>query len=419
MLLENNSFPTDIRPRREAAALLGDGWRVSCISPRPSNTHSWQGVFEGVTVYYFPAPPELGGFLGYLVEYGYATFMMTLLTMWVLVRHGFDVLHVHNPPDTFFWLGALVRLLGKKFIFDHHDLSPEMYDARNENGTGRKDGRPGNPIVRQVLVWCEVLTLRAANLIIATNGSYKQLEIERSGVPEDRIHIVRNGPDLATFHPVAPDPDLRAKAKTLLGYVGIMGPQDGVDYALRALAHLRYTLGREDFFAVFIGKGEMLAELKKLVVELKLEQHVLFTGRIAYADLLRYLSTVDICLGPDPGNPFTTRSTMIKMLEYMALHKPMVAFDLVEHRVSAGEAALYAPANDEAAMAGLIQTLMDDPAQRVRMGEAGYDRIASGLAWPFQAERLLEAYHLLGVHAPQPKPYPQGLRSDLADPKVP
>ena len=412
MLLENNPFPSDIRPRREAAALLQAGWRVSCISPRPTNAKTWREEFEGVQVYYFPAPPELGGFIGYLIEYGYATTIMALLSVWVLLRHGFDVLHVHNPPDTFFWLGAFYRLLGKKFIFDHHDLSPEMYDARNENGTGRKDGTRSNPIVRQVLVWCEVLTCKAANLIIATNGSYKQLEIERSGVPESRIHIVRNGPDPVAFYPVPPDAELRAKAKTLLGYVGIMGPQDGVDYALRALAHLRHTLKRDDFYAVFIGQGEMLTELKKLVVELDIADHVWFTGRIPYADLLRTLSTVDICLGPDPGNPFTSRSTMIKLMEYMAMHKPIVAFDLTEHHVSAGEAALYAPANDEAAFAQCIQTLMDNPAQRQHMGELGYERITNGLAWPFQAQRLLEAYAALGLQeAPT-----QLVRNDLGEP---
>jgi glycosyltransferase involved in cell wall biosynthesis len=272
-----------------------------------------------------------------------------------------------------------------------------MYDARNENGTGRKDGSRGNPLVRQVLAWCEVLTCKAANLIIATNGSYKQLEMERSGISENRIHIVRNGPDPAAFHPVATDAELRTKGKTLLGYVGIMGPQDGVDYALRALAHLRHTLKRDDFYAIFIGKGEMLPELKKQVVELGLADNVRFTGRIPYADLLRYLSSVDICLGPDPGNDFTSRSTMIKMMEYMAMHKPIVAFDLVEHRVSAGDAALYAPANDEAAFAQHVQTLMDDPAQRQHMGELGYARIVNGLAWPFQAQKLLEAYVALGV----------------------
>jgi glycosyltransferase involved in cell wall biosynthesis len=231
--------------------------------------------------------------------------------------------------------------------------------------------------------------------VIATNESYRAIEMARGRVPAERITVVRNGPHLESLHPVEPDAALRQRAGTILGYVGRMGPQDGVDYLLRALYHLVYDLDRRDVFCVIIGKGDMLPELKTLAKELDVEKHVWFTGWIPDEDLIRYLSTADICIDPDPSNPFNDHSTMVKMMEYMALGKPIVAFDLPEHRVTAQAAALYARPNDELDFARQIAALMDDPERRKTMGQQGQERVETELAWSHQEEHLLEAYDAL------------------------
>ncbi len=394
MLLENNPYPQDSRVRREAQALTQAGHRVSVIAQRGRN-QPWQEVVDGVRVYRFPAPPDGNGFLGYLLEYGQALLSMLVLSLWALVREGFDVIHAHNPPDVMVLIAALYKPLGKRFVFDHHDLSPEMYYARFQG--------EGNRLVFQALAFFEKLSCRLADRIIATNRSYKAMEMARSGVPEERITIVRNGPDLERLQPVPPDPELRAKAPTILGYVGDMGFHDGLDYLLRALHRLRYDLGRTDFYAVLIGKGDAWEGLQGLRAELELEEHVWFTGRVSDEDLVRYLSTADICLDPDPKNPFTDRSTMIKMTEYMALSKPIVAFDLTEHRFTAQEAALYAQPNDELDFARKIAQLMDDPEARARMGAFGRRRIETELAWRYSVPKLLQAYETLARPQPQEK----------------
>jgi glycosyltransferase involved in cell wall biosynthesis len=253
-----------------------------------------------------------------------------------------------------------------------------------------RDG--GNRFIYQLLVSFEKLSCRLADRIIATNESYKNIEVERGGVSEDRVTIVRNGPDLDMLSPKAPDLALREKATTILGYVGAMGPQDGVDYLLRAIRHLVFDLDVKDVYCIIIGRGKALPSLQGTKKELSLEPYIRFTGWIPDEDKLRYLATTDICLDPDPSNPFNDRCTMIKMMEYMALGKPIVAFDLPEHRVSADSAALYARPNDELDFAKKIAALINDPSQRQRMGEVGRERIKSGLAWPFQAEKLVHAY---------------------------
>ncbi len=389
MLLENNPYPQDSRVRREAQALTQAGHRVSVIAQRGRN-QPWQEVVDGVRVYRFPRPPDGNGFLGYLLEYGQALVSMLLLSLWALLREGFDVIHAHNPPDVMVLIAALYKPLGKRFVFDHHDLSPEMYYARFQG--------EGSRVVYRALAFFEKLSCRLADHIIATNQSYKAMEMARSQAPEERITIVRNGPDLERLRPTPPDLELRAKAPIILGYVGDMGFHDGLDYLLRALHRLRYDLGRTDFYAVLIGKGDAWEGLQRLRVELELEEHVWFTGRVSDEDLVRYLSTADICLDPDPRNPFTDRSTMIKMTEYMALSKPIVAFDLTEHRFTAQEAALYAQPNDELDFARKIAALMDDPERRARMGAFGRRRIETELAWRYSVPKLLQAYEKL-AHA--------------------
>ncbi len=387
MLLENNPYPGDLRVRREANSLVNAGFQVTVISPGKRSLPRCENV-DGVHVYRFLAPASGDSLMGYLWEYGWSIFSSFYLTIWVFFRRGFDVIHAHNPPDLFVLIALCFRVFGKKFVFDHHDLSPEMYNSRFRNG--------GKPIVYKALVFFEKLSCRFADQIIATNESYKKIEIERSNIPAEKVTIVRNGPDLNRVKLVAPDPELRAKAKTIVGFCGLMGQQDGVDYFLRALDCLVDQLERTEVFAVIIGKGDAVPSLKKLTTKLGLDDHVWFTGRIPDEDMLRYLSTADICVDPDPYDPFNDRSTMIKMMDYMALAKPIVAFDLTEHRASAEDAALYAKHNDEQDFAHHIANLIDNPELREKMGAYGRQRMEEQLAWHHQEENLLQVYANLG-----------------------
>ncbi|RMF34849.1 MAG: glycosyltransferase WbuB [Chloroflexi bacterium] len=383
MLLENASFLYDLRPRREARTLLEAGYHVTVICPcTHGRTHPKQ--VEGARVYCYPAPTHRGGILGYLVEYGYSLVMMLLFTLWVWIREGVDIIHAHNPPDILCLVAALLKPFGKRFIFDHHDLAPELYLTRF--------GRESGDLFYRMLIRFERWSCRLADRVLATNQSYKEIVVKRHGIPASKVFIVRNGPDQMT-HLVEPDPTLRRRAPIIIAYVGAMGPQDGVDYLLRALHHLVVDLHRSDFLCVLMGGGPTLESLQALSRELKLEEHVWFTGWISdRTRLLRYLSTADICVQPDPATPLNEVSTMIKTMEYMALGKPVVAFDLLETRRTGGDALLYAPPNDEYAFARQIVRLMDDPELRRRLGEQGQKRVLTHFTWRHAAANLLQAY---------------------------
>lgn len=383
MLLENYAYPQDGRVRREAVALVAAGYRVAVICPSEPG-QPWHEVVDGVRVYRFPAPPAGQGFLGYVWEYAYAMVASLLLSWLVFWRDGFDVIHAHNPPDTFVFIALCYKLLGRRFVYDHHDLAPEMYYARF--------GGQGKRLVYQALVWLEKLSCLAADHVIATNESYRAVEMQRGGVPGERITIVRNGPDLTRLRSVEPDPRVRRMGTTIIGYAGVIGFQDGVDYLLRALHHLVHDLGRTDFYCVIIGKGDARASLRALAHQLGLDEHVWFTGWVPDADYVRYLCSTDICVDPDPSNPFNDRSTMNKVMEYMALGKPVVAFDLPEHRFSAREAALYVRPNDELELARALAQLMDAPALREAMGALGRRRVEDALDWCHSVPNLLAAY---------------------------
>lgn len=398
MLLENSHYEHDTRVIAEAQTLRANGYKVTVINRR-ADGGKFHEVKDGVHLYTFRMPETSTGFMGYLAEWLYATAAMFVLSLVVLVRRGFDVIHTHNPPDILFLVAGPYKLLGKRFVYDHHDLGPELYDARF--------GGHGKWLVRQMLVAGEKLACRLADHVIATNESYRAVEMERDRVPADRISIVRNGPDLNKFHPVPPDLDLRQRAGTLIGYIGVMGPQDGIDYLLRAVRHLVYDLGQKDVLFVIIGKADNLEDLRDIARELEIEDYVWFTGFVPYGDMLCYLSTIDIGVDPDPSNPFNDRCTMIKMMNYMTMSKPIVAFDLPEHRVTAGDAAVYARPNDELDFARQIAALIADPDRRERMGRVGRQRIERELAWPYQGEQLVKAYETVtakGSRVLNPKP---------------
>ena len=398
-----NQFPRDTRVRNEASALASRGLQVSVIAlGGPGEPR--REIVNGVTVYRLPRltvfkklpDAERSGLVaiankvrvlvGYIVEYSYFTAGCLAVSCYVALKDGFDVVHAHNPPDTLFVVGGFHKLFGKKFVFDHHDLSPELYRSRYTTPSG---------LVSRGLALCEKASVKLADVLIATNESYREIDIQRNGIDPSKVFIVRNGPDLARVRLTEPDAALRSRARVVLGYLGAMNPQDGVDYMLRALHYLRHTLQRSDFHAVVIGDGDSLEELKSLSADLGLADCLTFTGFIPDEEMVRLLSTVDICLDPNPSSPLNDVSTWIKVMEYMALGKPLVSFGLKETRVSAGEAALYATPNDEAEFARAIARLMDDEPLRRSMGELGRARVNESLNWGITSQNLLAAYRRL------------------------
>ncbi len=384
MLLENNPFNQDNRVVQEANSLTRAGYSVAVICPKPKDGKFYEEPSEGITLFQYPAPPEGDGIMNYVWEYGYSMLMMFIFSFIVAAWKGFDVVHTHNPPDTMFPIGAFYKMFGKKFIFDHHDLAPENYIARF--------GEESKPWLHKMLLLCEKYTYLVADHVIATNESYKKVAQERGKKSAHEVTIVRNGPDVARIHPVEPDPELRKRAGTLLGYVGIMGPQDGIDYLLRAVQKLVFDLGHTEVYVILMGKSGQLDEMRQYAEELGIGEYVEFTGWISTEALVRNLSTVDLCLIPDPSNPFNDKCTMIKIMEYMAVGKPIVSFELPEHRFSAQDAAVYAPDNNELQFAQLIVDLMDAPERRQAMSEFGRKRVDTALAWRFQEVNLVKAY---------------------------
>lgn len=399
MLLENNPYPQDVRVRMEAQELVQAGYQVSIICPKdPDKTEPWRENVDGVYAYRYPTPPELDSFLGFVVEYGYSLIMGFIYTFIVLFHRGFDIIHAHNPPDIYVFIALLFKPFGKKFVFDHHDLTPEVYNARYENG--------GNPRVYKTLLWMEGLTCRTADHIISTNQSYKTLISTRHNLPLSKFTIVRNGPRLEKW-PVdlTPDPDLRQRASTILGYAGAMGKQDGIDYFLRALKHLIEDCGETDVLGLILGDGDEMQNLQQLAQDLGIADYVFFAGWVTGDTFKHYLATADICVDPDPKNDFNDHSTMIKMMEYMAVGKPIVAFDLTEHRYSAQDAAVYVEPNDELKFAQAISALIHDPERREKMGQFGRQRLEKELAWRYSAVNLLNVYQQLQTGL-QEKPLP-------------
>lgn len=387
MLVENNIYPFDFRVRREAHALRDAGHPVAVVAPRGAH-QPWRENIDGIRVYRFPAPPGGTGVFGYAVEFGYSTLAMLLLTAWIAVREGIDVIHAANPPDTLCVIGAVFKLFGKRFVFDQHDLAPEIYLSRF--------AQPRTNLIYWILRLIERCSYAVADVVIVTNQSYRETAIERGKKAPDKVFIVRNGPPLA-YRPLEPDPVLVRRAKYLIGYVGTIGPQDGLDYWLRAIYQMVHTLGRRDFLAVVIGSGDALADVELLARELRVEEYVLFTGRLPETEARKYLSATTVCVQPDPLSPLNDKSTMNKLMEYMALGKPTVAFDLVETRFSAQDAALYVRPNDELEFAERVVWLLDNPEARDRMGETGRNRVMNVLAWEYSVPELLRAYrHGLG-----------------------
>ncbi|WP_027932702.1 glycosyltransferase family 4 protein [Amycolatopsis thermoflava] len=385
ILVENLSVPFDRRVWQESTTLRDAGWEVHVICPQGTKRDTEpEAVIDGVRIHRYPLTAATGGPAGYLQEYGSALWHTFRLARKI---GPVDVVHACNPPDLLFLVARMLKRRGAKFVFDQHDLVPELYLSRFDRG---KD------LLYRGVCALERATYRAADVVIATNESYRDVALTRGGKRPEDVFVVRSAPVVDRFRQVPPEPELKRGKPNMLCYLGVMGPQDGVDYALRALAKLRDDLGRTDWHAVFVGSGDAFDAMVALSKDLHLDDQVEFTGRIPDADLVRCLSTADICLAPDPLNPLNDVSTMNKIMEYMAMSRPIVSFELREARVSAGGAAVYAPANDELEFAKLTARLMDDPAERKRMGELGAARVAGPLSWANSAKALLAAYAATG-----------------------
>jgi glycosyltransferase involved in cell wall biosynthesis len=385
MLLANNAYPFDGRVSNEARSLVENGYRVTVVSKRDPGQTSRE-TLDGVHVRRFRLPGNPQGVLGYAFEFVYSAVACLGLSLAINVRQRFDAIHLHNPPDTLGVVGAFFRALGKRVVFDHHDLSAEMYDQRFD-GT--------NVLVKRALRVFEGLCCRVADVVLVTNGSYRDYDIQRHGVEPSRIHVVRNGPLPVFLNPVEPDRRYADGVDAVIGYVGTIGYQDRVDYLLRSIRHLVDDLGRKKVRCLIVGDGDALDTMRAVAAELGIGDYVVFTDRLNGDRLVSTVAAADICVVPDPSNPYNDRSTMIKVMEYMALGKPIVAYDLPEHRVTAGEAALYVTPNDELEYARAIAELMDDPARREAMGELGRRRVDEQLRWDYSVPHLLGAYEQL------------------------
>jgi glycosyltransferase involved in cell wall biosynthesis len=403
LMIVENYFPQDTRVKNEADMLTNAGYQVSVIALREKGQPRRETV-NGIEVYRVPhlelfkktAPADhsraalfllkLRASLGYLMEYCYFTVACLLVASYVFVRRGFDVIHAHNPPDTLFVVALPFKLLGKKFVFDHHDLCPELYRSRYKTQEG---------FYTELLRLCEWCSLKLADIAIATNESYKKVQTERAHKNPRDIFVVRNGPNQMRMTPVAPNVRLRGMKKCILCYVGSLNPQDGVDYLLRSLRYLVSDLKRSDFHCVIMGTGDSLEDLRELAENLQLNGFVELTGFIPDEDLRANLAAADICLDPDPSSPLNDVSTWIKIMEYMAYAKPIVAFDLKETRFSAGDAAIYVRPNQEAEFAETVAQLMGQPELRKKMGAYGRRRVEEELQWDKVGRNLLAAYEAL------------------------
>ncbi|MBN8490192.1 MAG: glycosyltransferase family 4 protein [Burkholderiales bacterium] len=383
IIVENLPSPFDRRVWQEATTLRQAGYGVSIICPIGKGYDSRYECLEGIHIYRHSLPTEAEGALGYLIEYSAALFWEFVLAWRVLRRHGFDVIHACNPPDLIFLVGGFFKLfLGKRFVFDHHDINPELYEAK----FGRRD------FFYKLMLAVERWTFRTADISIATNESYKRIAIERGRMPPDKVFVVRSGPMLDRLRIVPAVPALRNGRKHLVGYVGVMGKQEGIDLLLQAVAHIVHDLNRTDIQFGLVGGGTELEALRRYAAQLKVSDYVTFTGRVPDADLLAMLNTADVCVNPDVPNDMNDKSTMNKIMEYMALGKPIVQFDLTEGRFSAQEASAYARNGDIADFARHVVSLLDNPEQRERMGAYGRQRVEQVLEWKYEVPKLLAAY---------------------------
>jgi len=386
IVVQNLPVPFDRRVWLECNALVRDGYEVSVVCPKADGDPAY-AVLDSVRIYkYRPYAPG-GSKIGFIAEYAYS-FLATARQIAKARRSGsFAVLQACNPPDIFWPIAIALRLLDRtKFVFDHHDLCPELYESRFPDG-------PRLPY--RALRFLERRTHRTADHVISTNESYRGIALARGGKRPQDVTVVRTGPDPERLRPGEANPELRRGRRYLAVYIGVMGPQDGVDIVVRAADILVHELGRDDIAITLIGSGDCFDELVTLRDQLGLAEHVEFTGRAPDELVGRIMSTADLGLSPDPKNPLNDLSTMNKSMEYMSFLLPVVAFDLRETRVSVGDAGVYVKPNDVREYARAIAALMDDEDRRMRMGKVGRLRVEHELAWSHQESAYLSVYSRL------------------------
>jgi glycosyltransferase involved in cell wall biosynthesis len=392
MLVENLPVPGDPRVWAEATTLRDAGLQVSIICPKGKNQQESYICREGIHIYRYRLPVQGTGVKGYCMEYGIAFLMTFWLSLKVLFRRGFDALHAANPPDYFFFIGLFYRIFGKKFVFDQHDPAPEMCLAKFAGQAGK------SMLLRKFLLLLEYWSYRTSDVVITSNQSQKRFALERGRTSPDKVFVVRNGPNLQLMRRVTPDPALKMGRRYLLAYMGVMGKQDGVENTLYALHYLVRKQCRKDVSLILVGDGDQQATIRDIAHDLGIESYVNFVGWVAPEDIAYYLSAADVGLVPDPQNGMNEFCTMVKTMDYMAMGMPIVAFDLLETRFSAQEAALYAKPNSVEDFAEKIAMLLGDEETRRRMGGIGQRRVQEALSWDHSKESLLEAYkRLFGV----------------------
>jgi len=383
IVVENLPVPLDRRVWLEATTLIANGYEVSVICPMMRGWNAPYEVIDGVHIYRHPMPLEAhSGAVAYAREYGNAIRHWFRLARLVRRERGFDVIQGCNPPDLIFVLALWYRLRGVRYIFDHHDVCPELFEA--------KFGKRG--LLYGIMKVLERLTFATASVSMATNESFRRIAIKRGGMAPEDVFVVRSAPRTESFLPGPADPALRKGAGTVIGYVGVIGQQEGMDLLVAAADHLIRKLGHTDVHFLIVGFGSHLDEVKRDVAARGLEAQFTFTGAQYGANLLTSLNSCDIGVVPDPKNAMNDISTMNKIMEYIALEKPVVQFDLAEGRASAGEASLYARANDAVDFADQIAILIADPALRSRMGSLGRQRVLEQLGWDHSVPQLLAAY---------------------------
>ncbi|ABD10938.1 glycosyltransferase [Frankia casuarinae] len=382
IVVQNLPILIDHRTWQECQALRNQGYQVAVICPRGPGQRRHQ-IVDGVSIWTYRGAPRTQGVLSYVFEFGYCWVRTAVLSVAVARRHGFDVIQACNPPDTYWALALFYKPFGKKFVFDHHDLCPELYRSRF--------GKDGGLLLRALLL-LERMNQRVADHVIVTNESYRRLALTRGRLPSERVTVVRNGPDPELMKPAAERPELRRGRQHLACYLGIMGPQDGVDRLLDAIHHYVHVLGRTDCAFALLGFGDCLDDLRKQSSRLGLDDWVEFTGRADDQMIRDYLSTATVGLSPDPRSPLNEVSTMSKTLEYMAYALPVVAYDLTETRVSAEDAAVYVPSDTVADFARTLAELLTDPDRRRTLGARGRERIVNELSWRYSEPRYV------GVH---------------------
>jgi glycosyltransferase involved in cell wall biosynthesis len=392
IIVQNLPVPFDRRVWLECKTLKAAGYEVAVVCPKGAGDPDF-AVVEGVELYKYRPYSSHGKMADFVAEYVYS-FTATLRLAWKASRAGhFDVIQTCNPPDIFWPIGRIFRALhGSRFVFDHHDLCPELYESRFTDGS---------KAVHRALVWLEHQTVCSADHVIATNDSYRAVDMTRHGAGADKVTVVRTGPDPERLKRGAPNPALRRGRQHLVAYIGVMGPQDGVDVVLQVADLVVHQMGREDIGFTLIGSGDCFKELVAMRDRLDLGDYVELTGRLPDADVAAILSTADVGISPDPKNPLNDVSTMNKTLEYMAFGLPVAAFDLKETRISAAGAGAYATPNEVAELAKLLVELVDDEPRREAMGAAGRQRILDELAWPHQAVRYASVYNSLMATKPE------------------